>query len=143
MSATDVEVPREILSDLEEHLAELRESLDQRVDALREAAAEAFSTIDGSDLLDEASLSAEPDGETALVLVERTSRRLLDVELALARVARGTYGSCQQCGSAMSLERLRALPAAATRFACSANSSVRSKRDLPMAAETRMRKEPS
>lgn len=38
--------------------------------------------------------------------------RLLEVSRALERLQKGTYGKCLQCGKEISLERLRANPAA-------------------------------
>lgn len=38
--------------------------------------------------------------------------RLRDVERALARIEKNTYGTCPRCGKEISLERLRANPAA-------------------------------
>ena len=37
---------------------------------------------------------------------------LADIELALRRISRGTYGHCPRCGDTMSLRRLTALPKA-------------------------------
>jgi RNA polymerase-binding transcription factor DksA len=52
-------------------------------------------------------------------LVERAEQRLTEVEHALARVDAGTYGYCTVCGRGIPLERLRALPAAASCVTCS------------------------
>jgi DnaK suppressor protein len=42
--------------------------------------------------------------------VERERTTLRQIELALARLRAGTYGICQNCGTEISLERLRAVP---------------------------------
>ncbi|WP_228892675.1 TraR/DksA C4-type zinc finger protein [Pseudoduganella aquatica] len=43
------------------------------------------------------------------------------VELALARLADGSYGACRQCGAAIALARLLAQPSAAHCLACQQN----------------------
>jgi DnaK suppressor protein len=54
-----------------------------------------------------------------LVTEERTLEgELSDVEDALARIARGTYGTCVTCGRAIPLERLEALPQASRCIEC-------------------------
>ncbi len=42
----------------------------------------------------------------------RERHELDEIDDALARLARGTYGSCQDCGASIPLARLRAMPAA-------------------------------
>ena len=39
-----------------------------------------------------------------------TARELSEIDAALARIADGTYGSCEVCGGAIGRDRLRALP---------------------------------
>lgn len=70
---------------------------------------------DVSDLLD----VDEPDGGTdelarqrARVLVALSDRGVRDVQDALDRMHRQTYGWCEACGDRIPLDRLRALPAA-------------------------------
>jgi DnaK suppressor protein len=45
-----------------------------------------------------------------VAMVEITSRKLQDVERALGRLQRGTYGRCSDCGAEVSAARLRAMP---------------------------------
>ncbi len=45
-------------------------------------------------------------------------RRLLQVEMALARLDAGTYGLCQQCGELIDPARLEILPAATLCVSC-------------------------
>ncbi|MEN6451527.1 MAG: TraR/DksA C4-type zinc finger protein [Thermoguttaceae bacterium] len=45
-----------------------------------------------------------------IALAENQETLLEEVEAALARIADGDYGRCQQCGRAISAERLGALP---------------------------------
>jgi DnaK suppressor protein len=41
---------------------------------------------------------------------ERTKTRLLEIESALARIERGSYGVCEETDEPIEIERLRALP---------------------------------
>ncbi|WCO66940.1 TraR/DksA C4-type zinc finger protein [Iamia majanohamensis] len=87
-------------------------------------------TRDLADIVDGADLVAtddehDPEGHTiawerqqvaALLDAARVHRD--DLDLALARVAAGTYGTCETCGRPIGTERLAALPATATCVAC-------------------------
>jgi len=48
--------------------------------------------------------------ELALVLVDRTSRRLRDVEAALRRIQEGDFGACVDCDEQIPVKRLAAIP---------------------------------
>ena len=52
--------------------------------------------------------------EKNVSLLEQVESELLEIEAALERLERGTYGICQACGRPIAAERLEALPA--TRF---------------------------
>ena len=67
----------------------------------------------------------DPEGATiaferaqVAALLERARRRLADVDLALARIAEGSYGGCERCGEPISAGRLAARPAARTCIRC-------------------------
>jgi DnaK suppressor protein len=45
-----------------------------------------------------------------LALVDRLRDQLRDVERALVKIDKGTYGTCDRCGEPISRERLDALP---------------------------------
>jgi DnaK suppressor protein len=69
----------------------------------------------------------DPEGATiaferaqVAALLERARRRLADVDLALARIAEGSYGGCERCGEPISAGRLAARPAARTCIRCAA-----------------------
>lgn len=55
---------------------------------------------------------------TILSMPGQDGRELDTVELALGRVADGSYGCCLGCGGGIPLQRLRAQPAAALCLAC-------------------------
>lgn len=48
--------------------------------------------------------------DAQVVLAQNEEELLEDVEAALLRIEAGTYGNCQQCGRAVSKERLDAMP---------------------------------
>ena len=52
--------------------------------------------------------------EKNVSLLEQVDDELLEVEAAVQRLERGTYGTCQACGRPIGDERLEAMPA--TRF---------------------------
>ena len=67
----------------------------------------------------------DPEGTTIAfersqvgALITQARQRLAEVDAALARVAAGTYGTCQRCGTAIPEERLEARPTAAYCVAC-------------------------
>jgi DnaK suppressor protein len=67
----------------------------------------------------------DPEGATiaferqqVAALLDRTRRRLADVEAALERRAAGHYGVCETCGRPIASERLTARPAARTCIDC-------------------------
>jgi DnaK suppressor protein len=47
-------------------------------------------------------------------------RELSEIDAALARIASGTYGTCEDCGGAIGRDRLRALPEVRRCVSCSA-----------------------
>lgn len=54
-----------------------------------------------------------------LVTEQRTlERQLADIDDALARIARGTYGTCEVCDQPIAVERLEALPEASRCIEC-------------------------
>jgi RNA polymerase-binding transcription factor DksA len=66
-----------------------------------------------------------PEGSTiafersqASTLLGAAKNHLVDVDAALARIAAGTYGSCERCGQAVARGRLLARPTARTCISC-------------------------
>ena len=55
---------------------------------------------------------------TTLALRSHLERLLMEVERAIARAEKGTYGSCERCGKPISEERLRAMPSATLCIDC-------------------------
>lgn len=100
-----------------DELAQFRKQLEaERADLERELA-ELGAEPDGSIKvsLDEGFAdAAQATSERAKVLsfVEGLTNRLHDVEAALSRVDRGSYGQCERCGKDIPPERLEAVPTA-------------------------------
>lgn len=68
--------------------------------------------------------AAQTTSERARVLslAEGLQQRLEDVQGALVRIEKGTYGKCQSCGKEIPPERLEAIPAAKLCIACKSKS---------------------
>lgn len=107
-----------------------RASIARSAESLHREAVEALSQRDLSDMLDHDDPSAEADGAATLMLIERAEQRHWEVAQALARLDNGTYGYCTSCGDGIPLERLRALPATTTCFACSDRASYRTRAEI-------------
>ncbi len=60
-----------------------------------------------------------------LALLDCHRRQAAQIEEAIRRLARGEYGICQTCGSAIGLERLQALPFAQRCAPCQARAELR------------------
>lgn len=86
-------------------LAQLRE---QRGGPIGRADAAAEQRASESD--DWAQADAERD--LAIALAERESAELLAIDAALQRIADGSYGLCEDCGTAITTARLHANPTA-------------------------------
>jgi len=50
------------------------------------------------------------DQDTRIALITSSRRALSDIAYALRRMARGTYGLCERCETAVPAERLEILP---------------------------------
>jgi len=72
----------------------------------------------------------DPEGATIAfersqvgTLVEEARHRLAEVEAARARLADGTYGTCERCGEPIGEGRLEARPTARTCIRCASGAS--------------------
>jgi DnaK suppressor protein len=104
----EVESYRKILLALR---ARLRGDLDQMTDeALRRGGGEAAGNL-SSMPLHMADLGTENfDQDFTLGLIENEQAALSQIEDALQRVERGTFGRCEDCGQPIAKSRLQALP---------------------------------
>jgi DnaK suppressor protein len=105
-----------------ESILKLRDLLVTRRDALRRALAGDLSLLKqlreqtGGDVID-AALDAAQD-EISSQLAEVESRELANIERALLRIRKGSYGECEGCGNKIPLARLNALPYATSCIEC-------------------------
>ena len=67
--------------------------------------------------------------EKNVSLLEQVDDELLEVEAAVQRLERGTYGTCQVCGRPIGDERLEAMPA--TRFCVEDQAKVEREGGFP------------
>ncbi|MCA1831456.1 MAG: TraR/DksA family transcriptional regulator [Actinomycetota bacterium] len=105
--------------------ARFRELLNEQRDALRRQLEDMGAdpedpNIESMDFdfgfADSAQSTAERN--KVLAVIERLREGLHDVELALDKLDKGTYGLCERCGEPIGLERLEALPAARLCLSC-------------------------
>ena len=75
----------------------------------------------GNHMADDATAAFEQARE--LALRQNLERTLRQVEHALRRFDRGTYGVCEQCGQEINPERLQVLPYATLCLTCKERSS--------------------
>lgn len=95
--------------------SEAREVLLRRRRSLSETAAAVHAADPAARWRDYETLpSPLPDG---------VRRELADIDEALNRIQEGRYGTCQNCGGPMGLQRLRALPEARYCVACSGQAT--------------------
>jgi DnaK suppressor protein len=112
------------MTDAAASLNDVRERTAQRVAELLDV----FDAIVASS--DAANLDDEHDPEGATVgferaqlssMVERARTQLAEINEALDRLRRGSYGVCEQCGREIPGERLGAQPATRTCVACASS----------------------
>lgn len=105
------------------HLRDLRDRLGRSVaelrgEALRPLAAESANGT-GPTTVHDADLGTRvADEELALELLAPETEILAEVDAALDRVRRGTFGTCEGCGKPIALARLTALPYARRCIRC-------------------------
>ncbi|SFH25078.1 RNA polymerase-binding transcription factor DksA [Actinopolymorpha cephalotaxi] len=113
-------------------LAELRALVEE--DRERTAGRLAFLTRDLTGIVESAALVAtddehDPEGSSTAferahvqALLDQTHEHLRQLDLALDRMAAGTYGRCERCGRPIPVERLRIRPATTTCVTCAART---------------------
>jgi DnaK suppressor protein len=82
-----------------EILSEMRQNVDLIRDDLQPEIGDSYD-----------SASKERDRELNLLLMGREKEKLNMIDEALTRIEEGTYGICEECGEAIPLKRLLALP---------------------------------
>ncbi len=118
MSSVDPAVLGELRASLEEHRARLRKEI---VDQGLDPDSEDFTVSLERGFADGGRTTAERGNLIALAGGLRSNLR--EVERALAKMERGTYGLCERCGDPIGLDRLEAIPWARLCITCKQKSS--------------------
>lgn len=61
---------------------------------------------------DSADRSVQDENDIEFDLINMRNQTITKINVALARLERGNYGSCDECGKEIATKRLRALPSA-------------------------------
>jgi DnaK suppressor protein len=102
----------ELRSELERELARIRRTMVSTEEAAKPVVLE--QTCVGR----LTRMDAMANQQIAKSVLEREQSLELRIEEALERIANGTYGSCQSCGTALPYGRLLVMPEARTCAAC-------------------------
>ena len=106
-------------------LTHYKELLDEAREALRRQLTDMGADPDADSLegmdfdfgfADSAQSTAERN--KVLAVVERLRENLHDVDVALSKIEKGTYGTCERCGDPINPERLEAIPYARLDVKC-------------------------
>ena len=104
----------------DKQLSEFRKVLEDRYRVLREEIRQELLDSDNEHFIDLAGQVHDLEDESVadllvdldLAIIDLHVMEIREIDAALMRLARGGYGSCEDCGDAIGTERLRAQPAA-------------------------------
>ncbi len=113
---------RATLNELKERLLALKNDLKNRINENAKRV-QMYETGDEGDCSNAVSMK-----NTLYDLLERDRMTLIEVEEALYRIEKGTYGICEMCGEEIEIERMKAKPTA--RYCIKCRSVVESKRRM-------------
>ena len=111
-------------------MTKYRELLDEQKEALRRQLSDMGADPDADSLegmdfdfgfADSAQSTAERN--KVLAVIERLRENLHDIDLALTKIEKGTYGVCERCGDPIAPERLEAIPYARLDMKCKQKES--------------------
>jgi len=105
----------------DEQIRELREALLSMRERLVSSASEQIRdpsnvTFEGGDEIDRADL--EEERYLTFRIKGREAKLIHKIDYALMKIESGTYGVCENCGSAIPFERLKARPVTTMCFEC-------------------------
>jgi len=72
--------------------------------------------------------SLESDRNAMLRIRDRERKLIAKIDDALKRIGDGSYGSCQECGSPIGLERLKARPVTTLCIGCKSDQEAQERR---------------
>jgi DnaK suppressor protein len=130
MSPTKLD--RRIIAELERFL---RDELDRIQGSLRAVVSESRTT-ETTSLTDMSVHAAETlHTEIQVTLMDRRTQQATQIQDALARLADGRYGFCQECDEFIGVPRLRALPFAQRCRDCQGQAERRARREAALSRE--------
>jgi DnaK suppressor protein len=103
---------------LESRKREILTETERAVGSMNQKTEEAFA-----DPADRATL--ESDRNLLLRMRDRERKLLTKIDEAFARIESGVYGSCEECGEEIGLERLKARPVTALCISCKSAQEAR------------------
>lgn len=110
--------------ELQQRLKEERQRLLGQLEQVRASAPAVGEMKEGSPYgKKEEGASEVFEMERRLAVEKRLVGALSDVEHALRKFEKGTYGTCDRCGRAVEIERLEVLPQASLCMSCKAQES--------------------
>jgi DnaK suppressor protein len=126
-----LKLDRRIIVELERFL---RDELTRLQGSLRAVVTE-NRTAETTSLTDISVLAAETlNTEIQVTLMDRRTQQVVQIQDALARLAGGRYGFCEECDTFIGLPRLRALPFAQRCRDCQGQAERRASREAVLAA---------
>ena len=105
-------------TEFQSRLIELREELERRIADARVNIDQQQAQTDPGDIGDHSVIDTDQD--YYLTLADRERHELAEIQEALERLTRGSYGECQACEEPIAVERLRSLPFTRMCIDCSA-----------------------
>ena len=100
-------------------VAQMKARLETRLELLRGRLSEINETLREPEDDDFEEQAAELDDDDVLECLSHAGRaEVLLIEAALKRIDEGTYGRCVECGKAIGVRRLKALPEAERCLSC-------------------------
>jgi DnaK suppressor protein len=122
-----------------ERLAYFRELLNERLKVLLNEAEKTVTdmTNDKStfpDPTDRANM--ETDRNFELRIRDRERKLILKIKEALARIEKGTFGTCEECGAEISEERLKARPVTTLCIECKTKAEAEESQKIALHEET-------
>ena len=126
-----MKLDRQIIGELERFL---RDELTRLQGSLRAVVTE-NRTAENTSLTDISVHAAETlNTEIQVTLLDHRTQQVVQIQDALARLAGGRYGFCEECDAFIGLPRLRALPFAQRCRDCQGQAERRASREAVLAA---------
>jgi DnaK suppressor protein len=110
--------PSEVLDELRKHLEDEKKHTNDRIAQL--SAQDPFSDPDraNDNAASDSEASEESSHDRFAAMVEELNNSLSEIDMALSRIADGTYGYCVNCKTMIDTDRLAILPTATLCLNC-------------------------